>query len=71
MGRQDADLSQDAGRFMKNSELSQDRAPVVVDLFFRQTIILIKGVHRAQRECDFFPGGGKTTPAARGGYRES
>jgi hypothetical protein len=49
---------------MENAELSQHCAPVVVNFFSCQTVILVKSVDAAKRELDSASSRRKTTPPA-------
>src|SRR5450432_2670901 len=65
MSRQNRDLSQRALRLVENAELSQHRAPIVIDFLPGQTVVGVEGVHTAERKFDPPPGRRKTTPSAQ------
>lgn len=64
MGRQDGDSSQDGLRLVKDAQLPQHGAAVVVDFLPGQSIIGIEAVDPAQRELNSPASCGKTAPSA-------
>jgi hypothetical protein len=64
MSRQNRDLSQYALRLMENAQLSQHRAPVVIDFFPGRAVIGVERVHTAKRELNSTPRRRKATPSA-------
>src|SRR6266480_4262395 len=55
MSRQHGDFSQQGLRLVEDTQLSQHRAPVVVDFFPGKTIIGAERIHAAKRELDSSP----------------
>ena len=64
MSRQNGDLPQYGLRLVENTELSQHSPAVVIDFFPGKTVIVVEGVHTAERELDSSPRRRKTTPSA-------
>jgi hypothetical protein len=64
MRQQNADLTQDAGRFVEDAELPQYCPAVVVDFFSSQTVIGVKRVDTAEWELHLSPSRRETAPGA-------